>query len=147
LSIMRRREITEKQLRFCQEYIKDSNCAQAMIRAGYKESYAKHRANFMLSNVVVKAEIDRLKAENRVKYEHTISTAIKMLRHAHDIAEKQANPTGMVSAIKEMDNICGLQQQTIHTDAQEPDKLTPEQIAELKRMSKAATNIRLSKSG
>lgn len=60
--------MTEKQKRFCDEYLIDMNATQAAIRAGYSRSSAGRNANRMMKNDEIKAHIDeelaRLKAEN-----------------------------------------------------------------------------------
>lgn len=53
-------ELSEKQIRFCQEYIIDLNAKQAYIRAGYEESSAEANAHRMMVNDGVKAYIQEL---------------------------------------------------------------------------------------
>ena len=43
-------ELTKKQIRFCEEYVKDYNGTKAAIRAGYKESNAASQASRLLSD-------------------------------------------------------------------------------------------------
>ncbi|MBC8558888.1 terminase small subunit [Fumia xinanensis] len=50
--------LTEKQQRFCDEYLIDCNATQAAIRAGYSEKHAHTNANKLLQNTTVKAYID-----------------------------------------------------------------------------------------
>jgi phage terminase small subunit len=59
-------ELTEKQKRFCDEYLKDLNATQAAIRAGYSPKTAEQTASRLLRNVKVqeyisKRQKDRLK--------------------------------------------------------------------------------------
>lgn len=53
-------KLKAKQERFCQEYIKDGNGAQAAIRAGYAPKAAKQVASRMLTFANVKARIAEL---------------------------------------------------------------------------------------
>lgn len=46
-------EITEKQKKFCQEYLKDNNGKQAAIRTGYSKKTAESQASRLLSNAKV----------------------------------------------------------------------------------------------
>ena len=50
--------LTEKQKRFCDEYLIDLNATQAAIRAGYSEKTAYSQGQRMLKNVEVKEYID-----------------------------------------------------------------------------------------
>lgn len=60
--------MTEKQKRFCDEYLIDLNATQAAIRAGYSERTANRIASENLSKPDIKSYIDtaiaRLQAEN-----------------------------------------------------------------------------------
>lgn len=50
--------MTEKQKRFCDEYLVDSNATQAAIRAGYSKSSAGRNANRMMKNDEIKSYIE-----------------------------------------------------------------------------------------
>ena len=50
--------LTDKQKRFCDEYLIDCNATQAAIRAGYSESTATAQGARLLTNVNVKNYID-----------------------------------------------------------------------------------------
>ena len=50
--------MTDKQKRFCDEYLIDCNATQAAIRAGYKESTAYSQGQRLLKKVEVKTYID-----------------------------------------------------------------------------------------
>jgi len=52
--------LTDKQKRFCEEYVVDLNATQAAIRAGYSEKGAKVRGADLLTNVNVKSRIAEL---------------------------------------------------------------------------------------
>ena len=51
--------MTEKQKRFCDEYLIDLNATQAAIRAGYSEKTAYSQGQRILKNVEVKSYIDK----------------------------------------------------------------------------------------
>lgn len=61
--------LTERQKRFCQEYVKDLNGAQAAIRAGYSKRTAKEQAVRLLTNINLQKYIYHLmkKREKRVE--------------------------------------------------------------------------------
>lgn len=50
--------VTEKQKRFCDEYLKDLNAKQAAVRAGYSPKTAKQIGQRMLTFVDLKSYID-----------------------------------------------------------------------------------------
>lgn len=56
--------INEKQKRFCEEYLKDFNGAQAAIRAGYSKESAKEQASRLLTNANVATYLTLLKDQN-----------------------------------------------------------------------------------
>lgn len=62
--------MTEKQKRFCDEYLIDCNATQAAIRAGYSTKTAKQIGQNLLTFVDLKAYIDE-----RLKQMHSEKTA------------------------------------------------------------------------
>ena len=50
--------MTERQKRFCEEYLIDLNATQAAIRAGYSAKTAKEQGCQQLTNINVRARID-----------------------------------------------------------------------------------------
>lgn len=50
--------MTEKQKRFCDEYLIDCNATQAAIRAGYSAKTANEQSTRLLANVNIKKYID-----------------------------------------------------------------------------------------
>lgn len=55
--------MTKKQKLFVEEYLIDLNATQAAIRAGYSPETAQEQGSRLLSNVMVKTEIDKAMAE------------------------------------------------------------------------------------
>lgn len=51
-------KMTEKQKRFCDEYLIDLNATQACIRAGYSRKYANTNVSKLLQNTTIKAYLD-----------------------------------------------------------------------------------------
>ncbi len=56
-------KLTAKQKKFVEEYLIDLNATQAAIRAGYSPNTAQEQSSRLLSNVMVKNEIDKAMAE------------------------------------------------------------------------------------
>lgn len=55
--------MTDKQEKFCQEYMLDLNATQAAIRAGYSPKTANEQAGRLLVNVSIQNRIAQLQAE------------------------------------------------------------------------------------
>ena len=55
--------MTDKQARFCEEYMIDLNATQAAIRAGYSPKTAREQAPRLLANVSIQNRIAQLQAE------------------------------------------------------------------------------------
>ena len=55
-------KLTDKQKRFCEEFIIDLNATQAAIRTGYSEKTARSQGQRLLTNVDIMARIQELKA-------------------------------------------------------------------------------------
>jgi len=56
-------KLTDKQQRFCDEYLKDLNATQAAVRAGYSKKTAQKIGSENLSKPVIALYIGQLKAE------------------------------------------------------------------------------------
>ncbi|WP_066681702.1 terminase small subunit [Sphingomonas sp. CCH9-E2] len=69
--------MNEKQARFAQEYIIDTNATQAAIRAGYSERTAYSQGERLLKHAEVRAEIARLRAKLSEKLEITAENVVK----------------------------------------------------------------------
>lgn len=92
------RDLSDKQQRFAQEYIVDSNATQAAIRAGYAVISAKVSGHNCITNYNVRHEITRLQAKLEKKTAYTQETGLAKLLHAYDVAERLRQPSAMVSA-------------------------------------------------
>lgn len=64
-------QLTEKQKRFCDEYLKDLNATQAGIRAGYSEKGAHVTAHQLLKNTKVQSYIQSKNKKAEIKLEIT----------------------------------------------------------------------------
>lgn len=56
-------KLTDKQKRFCDEYLIDLNAMQAAIRAGYKDGYAQNHSYELLKKKAIKEYIAKEMAE------------------------------------------------------------------------------------
>lgn len=71
--------LTEKQKRFCDEYLIDLNATQAAIRAGYSKKTAGNIANEYLKKPHIKAQIDQRMAEKEASLIATQDEVLKYL--------------------------------------------------------------------
>ena len=86
-------KLTEKQERFCQEYLVDLNGTQAAIRAGYSPFCAGEQAARLLTNVSIRARIDELMAARSMRTEITAAVVIRELARVALV-----NPLDVISA-------------------------------------------------
>lgn len=61
-------KLSPKKEKFVNEYLKDSNAAQAAIRAGYSEKTARSQGQRLLTNVDIKKEIAERNKKVNEKY-------------------------------------------------------------------------------
>lgn len=68
--------MNDKQLRFCEEYIKDHNATQAAIRAGYSEATARQIGSRLFTKVDIQEKIHEIAGEVKAS---TIAEATEVL--------------------------------------------------------------------
>jgi phage terminase small subunit len=71
--------LTEKQKRFCEEYLKDLNATQAAIRSGYSKKTAQEQSSRLLSNVMVKEYIEKAQKKISEQNELDLKGCLKIL--------------------------------------------------------------------
>lgn len=69
-------QITDQQMKFCKEYMKDFNGTQAAIRAGYAVKAARTQASQLLTNLNIQKYLEILKEQNG-KREEKLTEDIK----------------------------------------------------------------------
>ena len=79
--------MTNKQKRFCEEYLVDCNATQAAIRAGYSEKTARQTAAEILSKPDIKNYIDELLAKMQDK---TIASAEEVMRYLTSVVRGES---------------------------------------------------------
>lgn len=73
-------KLTDKQIFFCQEYLKDFNATQAAIRAGYSEDTARSIGNENLTKPNIQKLLSELKGDITQRNEITIDELIGELK-------------------------------------------------------------------
>ena len=90
-------ELNDKQKRFCHEYIKDFNGANAAIRAGYGEKGASATASRMLNYVNIKAYLDSLQAKMREESQIDAQWILEKFKLIADLSLRE-NKQGKIDA-------------------------------------------------
>ena len=104
-------KLTDRQKKFCDEYLIDLNATQAAIRAGYSEKYANTNTTKILQNTNVKEYLEKRQKERMERTEITQDMVLRELAiiafsNAADyasIVEKQATAEveGTVIALRD----------------------------------------------
>jgi phage terminase small subunit len=74
-----KRTAIDRRERFAREYVVDLNATAAAIRAGYSPKTAQPQASRLLSNAMVAARVEQLKAEIAAKYNLTVERTVKQI--------------------------------------------------------------------
>jgi phage terminase small subunit len=77
------KELTPKQQRFCDEYLKDLNGTQAAIRAGYSENTAKEIASENLTKPNIQEYLNSKRIKLEKKTEITQEWVLKKLKRIY----------------------------------------------------------------
>lgn len=79
--------LTDKQKRFCDEYLIDTNATQAAIRAGYSEKTARQAGTENLSKPAIREYIDERMEEQRAS---KIATAQEVMEYLTSVIRGEA---------------------------------------------------------
>jgi phage terminase small subunit len=78
--------LTERERRFCEEYLVDLNATQAVMRAGYDTKYPNRIAFQLMENPAIRIAIDALRAERMkvtdVTKDYVLQQIMKTIRNA-----------------------------------------------------------------
>ena len=85
--------LTEKQKRFCDEYLIDLNATQAAIRAGYSEKTARQTATENLSKPYIREYIDKRLAEKEAQL---IADQDEVLKYLTSVLRGESQSTEIV---------------------------------------------------
>lgn len=101
-------KLTDKQKKFCEEYVLDLNATQAALRAGYCANSAKQIGSENLSKLAIRGEITRLQAFEREKRGFTIEDAHNMYEEDRNFARSCKQSSAMVSATTGIARLYGM---------------------------------------
>lgn len=85
--------MTEKQKRFCDEYLIDLNATQAAIRAGYSKKYANTNVSKLLQITAIREYID---ARMKEKESELIATQDEVLRYLTSVLRGESQSEELV---------------------------------------------------
>lgn len=91
-------KLSDKQQRFCMEYLVDLNATQAAIRSGYSEKTARQIGTENLSKPAIQERIKALQADRSQRTQITSDDVISRLRNIADLWE--TNPSSAVRALE-----------------------------------------------
>lgn len=116
-------ELTEKQKRFCQEYVIDLNATQAAIRAGYSEDTADVQGSRLLGNVKVENLIKELQSDKSDELNITFNDIAKGV---YDIAINSDRDTDKLKAYDQLSKMFG--HYSKDNEQKKPELVLPTQI-------------------
>ena len=93
------RTLTDKQKRFCQEYVIDNNATQAAIRAGYSEDTARQIGSENLSKLYISDYIAELRKEKSEELNITLNDMLKLELHIAHGGEKDSDKLRAIDQI------------------------------------------------
>ena len=98
--------LTEKQRRFCEEFMVDGNGSQAAVRAGYSPKGAKERAAVLLKDEVVQGYLEELRS--RLTAAHNVTTDYVMVGLKREAEDADNQGSTRVAALAHIGKILGM---------------------------------------
>lgn len=117
--------LTPKQQRFAEEYLVDMNATQAAIRAGYSPKTANEQGSRLLTNVSIRAHIERGRLAMAEKTEMTVASVTTRLLAIADKGETMESAPGLSvarAAIMDAAKLNGLVVETTETLVRSPEE-------------------------
>lgn len=125
-------ELTDRQARFCEEYLIDLNATQAAIRAGYSKKTAREQAAQNLSKLNIQEKIAELKAERAKRTEMTQDSVIQELAAVARTEVKGVRAVDKLKALELLGKHLGMFVERYEVNAAEIEK----RIAEAREQGK-----------
>ncbi len=123
--------LTDKQIRFIEEYLIDLNAKQAAIRAGYSAKSAEFQGSKLLADSKVSQELKLRQEVTSKKLEITKESLIKDLNDIKNL-QKTKSPQAAIKAIEVISRMLGL----FSPDKIEHSGHVPISIIEIKEVRK-----------
>jgi phage terminase small subunit len=90
--------LSERQRLFVEEYLKDLNATQAVLRSGYNTKYPNRIAFQLMESPAVRIAIDAVRAERTKNTDVTKDYVLQKITKALRLAEESGNLTAMLRA-------------------------------------------------
>jgi len=100
--------LSDKQKRFCEEYLIDFNATQAAIRAGYSKKTARQQGSRLLSNVDIQEYLKEIRGVLKERSLVTAESITRELEDARIMAMDIAKPSAAVTASSTKAKLHGL---------------------------------------
>lgn len=123
-------ELTEKQKRFCEEYLVDLNATQSAIRAGYSKKVARSIGAENLTKPDIQQYIEDLRAEQSKRTEITADKVLEELGSVAFNRDIECNGRDKVRALELIGQHIGMFTEKVSVTTE--DKL-PELLEALKK--------------
>ena len=101
-------KLTNKQKRFCEEYLIDLNATQAAIRAGYPVKRASEQAYQLLQKTTVSAYIEKLRQEQQQRTQITADAVLGELAKIAAAEDVQITGKEKIKALELLGKHLGL---------------------------------------
>lgn len=115
-------ELTDRQARFCEEYLIDLNATQAAIRAGYSEKTANEQGAQLLAKLSIQNRIAELKAERAKRTEITQDSVIQELAEVARAEVKGVRAVDKLKALELLGKHLGMFVERYEVNAAEIEK-------------------------
>lgn len=90
--------LSERQRRFCEEYLRDLNATQAVTRCGYNTKYPNRVAFQLMENPAIRIAIDGLRAERSSQTDVTKDFVLRKIVRTLEQAEQDGNHNATLRA-------------------------------------------------
>ena len=111
-----RQKLTERQAKFVQLIHSGQDRGNAYINAGYKagtrEQAQMNASHLLTNNYKVIDYFEALRTEDDRKVNISRTQQLRKLDRAYEVAKQKENPSGMVSAIREQNEMLGYHRET-----------------------------------
>ena len=138
--------LTEKQKRFCEEYMIDMNATQSAIRSGYSESTAGSIGSENLTKPYIQEYLSVLKKEVSERNKITVDECVSMLANMarFDVSDIY-DDKGVLKPISEIPKESRMVIESIETDEMRVEGMVVSETKKLKLSSRRANIIELMK--
>ena len=106
-------QLSNKQMRFVDEYLIDLNGAQAAIRSGFSKRSARQIATRLLSKADIRVLIQKKQKESEKRLQITRDEVILGLVRAVEEAREAGSPQGQINAWREIGRMMGYYDQLV----------------------------------